>query len=104
MTSDEALDAIAAAMSGREWDADCVERVAEIVRATGRVVADVDEDVSWMDDAGGPATFLDSVFGSKFREELTKAVNDQATILKDTPETRAHLADADDLAHRLEGD
>ena len=37
-----ALDAIAAVMSGQEWDADTMDAVANLVRSTGRVVADVD--------------------------------------------------------------
>ena len=44
----EALDAIAAVMSGQEWDAETMDSVAAIVRATGRLIADVDED----DDGG----------------------------------------------------
>lgn len=37
----EALDQIQAALDGREWDADAIETVASIVRATGRPVRDV---------------------------------------------------------------
>jgi xanthine dehydrogenase iron-sulfur cluster and FAD-binding subunit A len=44
----EALDRIAAALDGREWDADTLDAVAEAVRSTGRPVRDVD------DDTGGP--------------------------------------------------
>lgn len=43
-TTDElALDTIRAVLSGQEWDADTCQRVAEIVRETGRRVLDVDE-------------------------------------------------------------
>jgi hypothetical protein len=37
----EALDQIQAALDGREWDADAIETVASVVRATGRLVRDV---------------------------------------------------------------
>lgn len=43
-TSDStALDAIAGLMHGEEWDADTTERVAEIVRETGREIGDPNE-------------------------------------------------------------
>jgi len=45
-----ALDAIAAVMSGQEWDADTMDAVANLVRSTGRVIADVDEDDVMVDD------------------------------------------------------
>lgn len=37
----DALDAIAAELCGREWSADVVAVIAEIVRATGRDVDDI---------------------------------------------------------------
>lgn len=39
-----ALDAIAAVMSGTEWDADTLDTIAAIARETGRVIADVNDD------------------------------------------------------------
>jgi hypothetical protein len=36
-----ALDAIAALMSGTEWEASTLDDIAEIVRSTGRVIDDV---------------------------------------------------------------
>jgi len=36
-----ALDQVAQLMSGREWSADTLDEVADIVRATGRTIADV---------------------------------------------------------------
>lgn len=36
-----ALDAVAALMSGNEWDSDTNEGVAELVAATGRTIADL---------------------------------------------------------------
>lgn len=38
-----ALDAIAAVLHGREWDADALVSIADAVRKTGRIVDDVDE-------------------------------------------------------------
>lgn len=38
----EAIDAIAARMSGAEWNSDCASDVAEILRATGRIIAEPD--------------------------------------------------------------
>jgi hypothetical protein len=38
----EALDAIATFLTGREWTADTLSYVAELIRATGRTIADVD--------------------------------------------------------------
>jgi hypothetical protein len=35
-----ALDQIAALMSGQEWDSDTTAAISDIVRATGRVIAD----------------------------------------------------------------
>jgi len=40
-----ALDEIAKFLSGQEWDESFLEDVAEFVRATGRVIADVDEEM-----------------------------------------------------------
>lgn len=37
-----ALDAITDAMSGQSWDADTLELIAERVRSTGRVIADIE--------------------------------------------------------------
>jgi hypothetical protein len=39
----EALDAMAAAMSGRAWDADVCDTIAGILRGTGRTIAEVSE-------------------------------------------------------------
>jgi hypothetical protein len=40
-TDGGALDLIAELLSGQEWDAATLDDVAELVRATGRTVADV---------------------------------------------------------------
>jgi hypothetical protein len=40
----EAMDGIQAALSGREWNSDTLSEVAEIVRRTGREIAEVGED------------------------------------------------------------
>lgn len=37
------LDVIAALLSGSEWDADTVNEVANLIRSTGRHVADIGE-------------------------------------------------------------
>jgi hypothetical protein len=36
-----ALDEIAAAMSGTEWDADMLDFIAAVIRTTGREISDV---------------------------------------------------------------
>ena len=38
---DQALDAIRNLMSGNEWDSDCIDAVADMIRATGRTIADL---------------------------------------------------------------
>ena len=43
MAPEEALDAIAELMSGVEWDSDTLEGIADLVRKTGRDIADVEE-------------------------------------------------------------
>jgi hypothetical protein len=43
MAPEEALDAIAELMSGVEWDSDTLEGIADLVRKTGRNIADVEE-------------------------------------------------------------
>lgn len=37
----DALDAIAAVMDGREWSADTLDEIADLVRTTGRQIRDV---------------------------------------------------------------
>ena len=39
--AERALDTIALMMSGSEWDADLIEQVAAVVRATGRTIQDL---------------------------------------------------------------
>jgi hypothetical protein len=39
-----ALDQIAALMSGQEWDSDTTSAISDIVKATGRVILDCNED------------------------------------------------------------
>jgi hypothetical protein len=39
-SDEQALDRIAAALDGREWDADTLDAVAEAIRSTGRTIAD----------------------------------------------------------------
>jgi hypothetical protein len=43
-TDSDALDLIVAAMSGESWNADTVERIAAVVRVTGRTIEDVNID------------------------------------------------------------
>lgn len=43
LSDQEALDAIAQAMSASEWNADLWDIVAQRVRATGRVIRDIDD-------------------------------------------------------------
>jgi hypothetical protein len=43
LTDNEALDLIAAILSGQEWDSGTLLGVASIVRQTGRVIADVSD-------------------------------------------------------------
>lgn len=40
MNDTDALDAIARLLSGQEWSPDTLDGIADIVRATGRTVAD----------------------------------------------------------------
>ena len=44
MDDARALDEMAAMMDGREWGADTASDIADILRATGRIVRDVTED------------------------------------------------------------
>ena len=50
-TDTEAIDAIAAIMSGQEWSADTLDAIADWVRASGRDIAD-----PFDDPPGQPAT------------------------------------------------
>ena len=43
MTDPDALDAITNLMSAQDWSPDTLNAVADIVRATGRTIADSDE-------------------------------------------------------------
>lgn len=52
-----ALNRIATRMSASEWDADCMDDIAAIVRGTGRTIADLD-DVEW-DGENLPASAID---------------------------------------------
>lgn len=45
MTDTEALNAIHDLMSGREWDANTLDAIAELVQSTGRHLADYDPDI-----------------------------------------------------------
>lgn len=44
MTDTDALTAIHALLSGQQWDADTLDAIAELVEATGRLVADYQPD------------------------------------------------------------
>ena len=41
MTDTEAMDAIAAILSGTEWSADTLDEIADVVRSTDREVKDL---------------------------------------------------------------
>ena len=43
LTDEDAMNAIRALLSGKEWDASTIEDVAAIVRYTGRDIADPDD-------------------------------------------------------------
>lgn len=43
MNDKEALDLIAGLMSGKQWDADTLEKIANLVRCTDRVIMDYEE-------------------------------------------------------------
>lgn len=43
MNDTHAMDEIAKLMSGTEWDSDTTEAIAQIVRLTGRIIADPDD-------------------------------------------------------------
>ena len=75
MTDTQAMDSIAALMSGNEWSPDTLERIADIVRATGREIADSElpaDEIAADIVVNNPAMLADAL-------ENTRALNDDVT-------------------------
>lgn len=58
MTDTEALDLIAATLSGEPWSPDTLDAIAAAVRATGRTVADVADAAPWPTCCAAPVKVL----------------------------------------------